>query len=255
MTGRINQCNGAAWTGPGAPVFACGRFVRVNALTDQSAAQERPPPTEVKCLSREVGPSFSNHHCVPSYPAASGPSPPLLCPWPVCAVVLITPVSADTQHTVPQPRMAHSPPASLLLSVYWGGAGERPASEDPQSSDRCGGKGISSALLYVSLPASCHRSITASPPYTHQDALVQWETDVPLSPTGPVGDRRPPLGTFSDTKLSSLLLGAMEWTLICEEEGERERQQGGPRTPPRGSSPNWLINPYRARLQGQGRSA
>lgn len=33
------------------------------------------------------------------------------------------------------------------------------------------------------------------------------------------------------------------------------RQQEDPQTPPRGSSPNWLINPSRARLQGWGRSA
>lgn len=35
----------------------------------------------------------------------------------VCGVFLIRPVSADTQQTVPQPCMAHSPPTSQLLSL------------------------------------------------------------------------------------------------------------------------------------------
>lgn len=144
-------CNGASWTGLGA---------QGGSVTDLRA--QHWSPTEVKCLSQEVRPSFNKYMFIPSYPGhmlawrsavmagqvsrqmrkwweAGGLSclvsssitpPPSSHSSPavfvaVCGVVLIRPVSADTQHTVLQPCMANSPPASLSLSVYWGRAGEK----------------------------------------------------------------------------------------------------------------------------------
>lgn len=115
-----------------------------------------PIPTEVKCRDQEVRPSFNGYaYEAPPHPghtagveisrdgwpseqtneeitrgsggegrvclvlsASGGISPPLpCCVW---AALLIRPVSADTQHTVAQPRVARSPLASQLLSVCAG---------------------------------------------------------------------------------------------------------------------------------------